>query len=144
MLRTTGTLISAILFSRFTFYARHGKLPAAEQLQSRLTAPGAQEYLVLNLKRRIAHVTSSHNANALDFDQRPGSNGIAAYHLEAERERLRNHGREFAYLKFNLINALKPVFFRLIDDDLEQAFGNGEFVQTAPSQFCSGSCAVVR
>jgi hypothetical protein len=126
-------LISVIVFSRFTFYARHGKLPPAEELQGRLTAPGTQEYLVLNVIGKIAHIAPGTNTHGLDFDQRPGRHRIAAYQLEAERERLRNHGGKFAYLKSYLIDALQPMPLRLIDYDLEQALGNSEFVHTAPS-----------
>src|SRR5208282_4886996 len=133
MLRTTGTLISVIVFSRFTFYAHHGKLPSSEQLQRRLTAPGTQEYLVLNVKGKIALPATGSNAHALDFDQCPGRHRIAAYQLEAKRERLGNHGGKFAYLKSYLADALQAMPFQLIDYDLKQALGNSEFVHTAPS-----------
>jgi hypothetical protein len=102
-------LISVIVFSRFTFYAHHGKLPSAKQLKRRLTAPGTQEYLVFNVKRKIALIAPGHNADILDFNQRPGGHRIPAHKLEAERERLRNHGRKFAYLKSYLADALKTM-----------------------------------
>jgi hypothetical protein len=124
-------LISAIVLSRLTFYVHHGKLPSAEQLQSRFTAPGTQEYLVFNVKGKIALPAPGGNAHSLDFDQRPGRHRIAAYQLEAERERLRNHGGKFAYLKSYLGDALQPMPIRLIDYDIKQALGNSEFVHRA-------------
>jgi hypothetical protein len=124
-------LISAIVFSRFTFYAHHGKLTSAEQFQRRLTAPGTPEYLVINVKGKIALLAPGANAHRLDFDQRPGGHSIAAYQLEAKRERLRYHGGKFAYLKSYLVDALQPMPFRLIDYDLEQTLGNREFVHRA-------------
>jgi hypothetical protein len=77
-------LISVIVFSRFTFYAHHGKLPSAKQLKRRLTAPGTQEYLVLNVKGKIALLAPGSNAHTFDFYQGPGRPLIAAYQLDAE------------------------------------------------------------
>jgi hypothetical protein len=117
-------LICAIFFSRFTFYARHGKLSSADQLKNRIIASGTQKNLIPNLEREIAFVTTGHYGNALNFQNSSRCNRIAAYQLKAEIERLRDYRRKFPYLKPYCLYPLKLMRSSFFNDDFEEAFGN--------------------
>jgi hypothetical protein len=131
MLRTTGTFISAILFSRFPLYAHHVKLPSANHIEDGFSAFRAFEHPIPDIKRKITLVTAGRNRNRFDLNFRPGSHGIAAHQVEAKSERLGNHGRKLSDSEPDLVYAPQLMPLRLIDNDIKKTLGNGEFVHGA-------------
>jgi hypothetical protein len=136
MFCTTGIFNCTIVISSFPLDIEQSELPAADQFQGRRLTLGTDENEVFDLEERTAILAAGDDRQGFDLDPGSGGNRILADEIEAKGEGPGHHGGHGAHLEPNRLDLIQLVPTAFLEDNVEEALGDGHLVHRATFASC--------